>query len=227
MPCPIKGASMWVRLKSLMRIDKQGKPRDYHPGDWVDVGKQTAQLWISRGDAEIPSFTKHVGTQMSGSGVVVRARDSALYQQTFDGLKIGLSILADETPHVAFDRTLIWHPKVHLRLEMIVPGFNFLDTWEIACPLYSYDELAAHFGSDEARARTKAAIRDLRVPVYDTRLMFVKRCEATDLLFEAWGKERQGGDDERLSFMRAFYRVKPLMLALPVTWTNPQYGAEA
>jgi hypothetical protein len=218
---------MWVRLKSLQRIDKQGKPRDYHPGDWVDVGKQTAQLWISRGDAEIPSFTKHTGAQLSGSGVVVRSDTLAQYQAMFDGLKIGLSVIAEVVPHVAFDRTLIWHPKETLRLELIVPGFGFLDTWEIAAPLYSYGELAATLGTDAARVRTKAIIRDLRVPVYDTRLMFVKRCENTDRLFEQWGKECESCDDERLTFMRAFYQIKPLMLALPVTWTNPQYGAEA
>jgi hypothetical protein len=217
---------MWVRLKSLQRIDKQGKPRDYHPGDWVDVGKQTAQLWISWGDAEIPSFTRGTGAQLSGSGVLVRGGELTQYQAMFDGLKIGLSVMVDEIPHVAFERTLIWNPKVALRLELIVPGFNFLETWEIAAPLYSYDELAAKIGGDEARARTKAVIRDLRVPVYDTRLMFVRRCENTDRLFEAWAKEREGGDDERLSFMRAFYQVKPLMLALPVTWHSPHYGAD-
>jgi hypothetical protein len=218
---------MWVRLKSLVRIDKAGKPRDYYPGDWIEVGKQTAQLWISRGDAEIPSFSKGAGAQLSGSGVVVRAAASAQYQAMFDGLKIGLSMISESVPHVAFDRTLIWHPKARLRLELIVPGFGFLDTWEIACPLYSYDELAIHFGNDDSRARTKAVIRDLRVPVYDTRLIFVRRCENTDRLFEQWGKENESGDDERLTFMRAFYQIKPLMLALPVTWTNPQYGAEA
>jgi len=217
---------MWVRLKSLQRIDKQGKPRDYHPGDWVDVGRQLAQLWISQGAAEIPSFTRGSGVMMSGAGVVVRAPSATQYQSMFDGLKIGLSVVAD-APRIAFDRTLIWHPKAKLRTELIVPGFGFLETWEIACPLYSYDELAAHIGSDEARARTKAVIRDLRVPVYDVRLIFAKRCENTDRLFEAWGKEAESGDDERLTFMRAFYKIKPLMLALPVTWHSPQYDGAA
>lgn len=217
---------MWVRLKSIQRIDKQGRPRDYHPGDWVDVGKQTALLWISQGTAEVPSFTRGGGVMLSGSGVVVRAPSATQYQSIFDGLKIGLSVVADG-PRVAFDKTLIWHPKAKLRTELIVPGFNFLETWEIACPLYSYDELAAHIGNDAARERTKAVIRDLRVPVYDTRLIFARRCENVDRLFAAWDKESASGDDERLTFMRAFYQVKPLMLALPVTWHSPQYGSEA
>ena len=45
----------------------------------------------------------------------------------------------------------------------------------------------------------------------------VRRCEATRRLFEAWEGE---GEWTKLSFLRSLYRVKPLCLALPVTWTG-------
>ncbi len=53
------------------------------------------------------------------------------------------------------------------------------------------------------------------MPVYDTRLMFIRRCHATRELVDEWVAE----DGHRgLAFLRALYRVKPLVLALPTTW---------
>lgn len=138
-------------------------------------------------------------------------------------------ILSVGEPAIAFQKTMIWNPKVQLRTELVSAGFGMLETWEIAVPLYSYDELAVHIGSEEDRKRTKAIIRDLRVPVYDVRLIFVRNCEATQQLFDAWTEENgiAGESDERLSFMRAFYRVKPAMLALPITWHDPSAYSDA
>jgi len=102
-------------------------------------------------------------------------------------------------------------------------GFGLLDVWELAVPLCDYQTLAIHLGSDEEKERTKAVIRDLRVPLYDTRLMFVKHCQNTVDLFSRWQKECESSD-ERLAFLRALYQVKPFILALPMTWTT---GARA
>lgn len=217
---------MWVRLKSVQRIDRQGKLRTYHPGDWVDVGKQTAMLWMSRGDAEIPSFKRDT-YKIGEAGVIIRGAESTEpYQAHFDVTKLTLTLIVGE-PYLAFDKTMIWHPKAPLRSELIAPGFGFLDTWEIAMPLYSYDELAIHIGNEKDRAKTQAVVRDLRIPLYDTRLIFVRHCENTQRLFKIWGDENEAGDDERLAFMRAYYQVKPLMLALPITWVNERAYAEA
>jgi hypothetical protein len=146
--------------------------------------------------------------------------------ERFNATKLNLSLIAGD-PYIAFERTLCWNPKALLRMELIGAGFGFLNAWEIAAPLYSYDELAVHIGSDEARARTQAVMRDLRVPVIDTRLLYVRHCENTKRLFDQWAVENETGDDERLTFMRAFYAVKPLALMLPVTWHTPAAYSEA
>lgn len=217
---------MWVRLKSIQNIDRGGRNVIYRPGDWVDVGKQTAMLWLSRGDAEIPSYRKEQFKQ-GEAGVVIRGvEDVTTWQARFDQSKLNLTLIAGD-PYIAFDKTMIYNPQATLRTELIGAGFSFIDTWDIAMPLYSYDELAVHIGTEAAQSRTKAVIHDLRVPVYDTRIIFVRHCETTQRLFSRWLDENESGDDERLTFMRAFYEVKPLMLALPVTWHNERVYSDA
>lgn len=217
---------MWVRLKSIQNIDRGGRNIVYRPGDWVDVGKQTAMLWMSRGDAEIPSYRKEQFKQ-GEAGVIIRGvEDVTPWQTRFDQSKLNLTLIVGD-PYIAFDKTMIYDPGATLRPELIGAGFSFLDTWEIAMPLFSYDELAVHIGSEAAQARTKAVIHDLRVPVLDTRLIFVRHCESTQRLFKLWLDEGESGDDERLTFMRAYYEVKPLMLALPISWHDERAYADA
>lgn len=218
---------MWVRLKTIQHIERQGKMVTYHPGDWIDLGKQAAMLLMSRNDAEIPSYRKEQFRQ-GEAGVVIRGvADVTPFQTRFDQSKVNLTLITGD-PYIAFDKTMIYSPAATLRPELIGAGFSFLDTWEIAMPLYSYDELAVHIGSEAAQSRTRLVIHDLRVPLYDTRLIFVRLCENTQRLFTLWLDENESGDDERLTFMRAFYEIKPLMLALPVTWHDEHaYGNAA
>lgn len=216
---------MWIRLKTIQHIDRQGVNHTYHPGDWIDVGKQTALLWMARGDAEIPSFRRE--TVITGeAGVVINAETITSFEDKFTQTKLALT-LTNGVPRMAFIKTLCWNPAAHLRTELIGAGFGFLETWEIAMPLYSYDELAVHIAQGAAMERTKAVLRDLRIPVYDTRIIFVKHCENTQRLFDAWNKELESGDDDRLCFMRAYYTVKPLMLALPITWHTEHAYSDA
>ncbi len=217
---------MWVRLKTIQHIERQGKNITYHPGDWVDLGKQQAMLLMSRNDAEIPSYRKEQFKQ-GEAGVIIRGvSDVTPFQTRFDQSKLNLTLIMGD-PYIAFDKTMIYSPEATLRPELIGAGFSFLDTWEIAMPLYSYDELAVHIGDEKAQARTKAVVHDLRIPLFDTRLIFVKHCETTQRLFKLWLDENESGDDERLCFMRAYYMVKPLMLALPISWHDPRAYSEA
>lgn len=216
---------MWIRLKAIQNIDRNGKNYVYHPGDWVDVGKQTALLWMARGDAEIPSYKRD--TIITGEiGVVINAETITPFEPQFGLTKLKL-LMVTGSPHIAFNKTMCWNPNAHLRPELVGAGFSFLDTWEIAMPIWSYDELAVHIGSNEDQEKTKKVIRDLRVPVYDTRLIFVRHCENTVNLFEKWLNALDDGGDERLAFMRAYYEVKPLMLALPITWHTERAYADA
>jgi hypothetical protein len=62
-------------------------------------------------------------------------------------------------------------------------------------------------------------IADLRVPLYETRTLFLRQCPEIDALLKAWEREGSDGADERLAFHRALWQVPQLlMLPLPITW---------
>jgi len=211
---------VYVQLLSMMQLDIGGQARAYHRGDWVDLGQQTALKLIANRQAQvaIPSQIP----MPPGCAVVVRGDlQAADHYLTQAGITLPLLSPLDETVST-YQRVLYWQPEYKLRTELLAVGFGFLDRWEIAAPLWSYRELAARLGSETERAETKAIVRDLRVPCYDPRLLFVRRCEATDRLLAEWRLDR---GDERLSLLRAIYRVKPLMLALPVNWERGKEGA--
>lgn len=213
---------MWVRLLKPKALDYRGKMRQYQPGDWYEVGKHEAQMWIAHGEAEVPGVNElkaFVGGDDMGILVVGSEQAAAL---GLSDLSEKVSVQIADGPVLQWSRTLIWSPTVVLKQELVPTGFNLLNTWDVAMPLWNYDELALRAGDEEGRARTLAVIRDLRVPMLDTRLIFVKRNERTTALFAAWAAERRTGDDERLTFLRAHYQTKCRLLPLPITWVGKQ-----
>jgi hypothetical protein len=213
---------MWVQLRAQKQIAVAGKSRVFYPGDWVDIGRQTAMQWIATGEAYVPRYS---GTEIVGrdSGIVVRYGAPAARPQVERLLE--LVGFVEGPPAIHFERNLLWDPGLNLREGLVPIGFNLLQTWEVAVPLWSYKELACQVGSDEERARTLRVVRDLRVPLYDTRMVFVRRCPAGLDLLTAWREEWTQGADEKQAFLRGLYRVKPLILALPITWTQGQGAA--
>ena len=213
---------MWIRLLGNYKIEKSGKMVARRAGDWIKVGKQEAGLLIAKGRAELPG--QDVIREFAGGGkdagiLALGSKEAAAI--VLEELKGKLNIkYGDSSPWLPWEKTIIWDAGVILRTEMIPAGLGLLDTWQIAVPLYDKYGLAIHEGDEDDRAQTKAIVRDLRVPLYDTRLIFARQCDETKQLFAQWGTERQKGGSARLAFLRAFYLVKPLMLALPITWTG-------
>jgi hypothetical protein len=205
---------MWVQLKSIQNLSDHGRPRTYHPGDWVDVGRQQAQLWLARGEAAIPAI--QAGGLVNGElGVIVPA-NLEFARKHLD--MYGSHLQVEEAPLcLPFERTVLWDTTAPVQAGFFAVGLALLDKWEIAVPLFDYDILAQSIGDEAERKATKAVIRDLRVPVYDARLIFVRRNPETEALIKEWGEEP---GDRRLAFMRALYRRKPFILALPCSWTG-------
>lgn len=103
------------------------------------------------------------------------------------------------------------------------PLLSWLDTWEVVVPLRPYTELAASHGSVAERKLTEKLVLDLRQPVYDSRMVFVRQCGQSQALLEAWEEEKAHCHCTKfcgLPFLRALWRVKPLVLALPEVWTQ-------
>lgn len=213
---------MWVRLLKPKALDYHGKLKLFQPGDWYQVGKHEAQLWIANAEAEVPGRNElkvFVGDVNMGI-LVIGSKQAATLGLADIGDKV--SVQCADRPILPWERTLIWSPTVVLRQELVPTGFKLLETWDVALPLWNYDELAASAGTADERKLTAAVIRDLRVPMYDPRLMFVRRNERTVSLMSQWATERNLGNDMRLSLHRALYQVKPFVLPLPVTWVGQQ-----
>ena len=213
---------MWVRLKSSYSVESHGKMVRRVAGDWIQIGKQEAQMLIAQGRAELPG--QDVIREFAGGGKdagILALGSPAAAALVLEELKGKLNVkYGDSSPWLPWEKTIVWDTGVILRTEMIPTGLGLLDTWQIAMPLWDKYSLAIHEGDEDDRERTKAVVRDLRVPLYDTRLIYARECDEVKQLFVQWGEERQKGQSTRLAFLRAFYQVKPFMLALPITWTG-------
>lgn len=209
---------MWVELRANKYVERNGKQHLYKPGTRIDIGRQSALEWVAAGDAVL--IETITGDLPSNAGIVT-ATTAGL-----EAIKAIVRATDQETqiiegpPSIPFGRTLIWDSGARLRPDFINIGFNLLARWQLAVPLWSYTELACHIGTDAEREATKAIIHDLRVPVYDTRLVFVRRCSDTKAFIDEWMKERAFGGDDKLAFHRALYRCKPVLCALPMSWTG-------
>ncbi len=198
----------WIKMLGTAHIEIRGKPVTLHRGDWVDVGRHIALRFVSDGLAEFPE--KEPLGQLRGMGVILLGQLPA-------------PILPKDLPtdggppRVPWPKTLIWNPSRAFDPKMLAVGAHLLERWQMAVPLDSYDLLAKDFGSEAERKATQELIHDLRVPVFDTGLIWVRRCAAARAVIEDWVREREEGDDH-LAFLRAVYRHKPLLCTLPVEW---------
>lgn len=124
-------------------------------------------------------------------------------------------------PAVGQSLRALYSPGISVADADVVSVTRWLETWELAAPLRPYSELALHHGDEEERTLTKALMLDLRQPVYDSRAVFLRDCPATPALLSAWDEERafcRCAGFCGLPFLRALWRSKPLILALPAGW---------
>ena len=207
---------MWIKLTSIQYISVNGKLTPEYPGNWVDVGKQTALRWVAEGNAELADYSKLIN--MNGVGLVLLS--GAKVMQILSDMKT-LLIMHDSVPTLAYPKTILVGAKAKLKPGLLPPGINLLKRWQLAVPLVSYKTLAADIGTEEEREQAKADILDLRVPIYQTDLMFVRRSPETRELFDVWNAIP---GNRHLAFLRALWKVKPLICALPVSWWTKDDG---
>lgn len=152
---------------------------------------------------------------MAGVGIVLAEGSTAEGEVAERARALGLT-LATDADAAGFERWFQLGSGAQVPWELVEAGLRFVERWEAAAPLST--QLAGEIGSAADRALTLEAIRDLRVPVYASELLFVRRCPAGLALLEAWSAECASGGHPRLAFLRAVYRVKPRFLGLPRTW---------
>lgn len=136
--------------------------------------------------------------------------------------KIGVDIQVAQDWLLPWEKTLFIAPETCVPSDLLRVGFDLLDKWDVAAPLWRYGVLAKDVGAPADRKRTEAVIRDLRVLLYAHELLFVRDSPDGRRFLETWraecGDGNGAGGDERLAFLRALYLVKPLFCALPRSW---------
>jgi len=207
---------VYVRFKTVKHIEIRGKMRQFQPGDWLEVSDQQARVWLADGSAEQLEYPSEWLTDETG--IIIQGDLDKANHWMAPWLK-SLEIVQGP-PELLWPHTIVWDTTVPLHAHMVPCGIYQLRTWQIAVPLASYDTLARDKGDEEDKSLTEKVVGDLRVPLYDTRLMFVRKEKKTEQLFERWHNER---GDRQMAFLRALYQSCPLILPLPVSWIDPKY----
>lgn len=213
-----RSQSMWIQLLKHQRMENKGIYKSYNPGDWIEVGKQTAMLWISQGIAKNPKYdlSKEYVDNTAGIVLVNTVNERLLNNITQDIKHIGTQ--QSDKPAMLYSENMIWSNGIGIKRELVSIGFKLLNNWQIVLPLYDYDILATHLGTDDEKSYVKSVIHDLRVPVYNTNLMFIRRCDETRELLNQWELEQKLVGNLSLSFHVAMYKIKPVLCALPTRW---------
>lgn len=136
----------------------------------------------------------------------------------------GLEVRISDGWALPWPKTLFVAPAARIPWDLVPVGFALLDRWDVAAPFDAVHILAADVGTPADRGRTLAAILDLRVPLLSAELLLVSTTAGGRAFLGAWRAEcaECDGGDERLAFLRALARVKPLFCVLPRLWLAPE-----
>jgi len=182
------------------------------------VGKSDARRLLAEGKAEIPQLNSADDRTMlmENCGLVLwdNVNSYGKITKQYPALDYGLK---DYGPEPLYVKNLIWDGVSKLDYKLIPLGFSRLDDWQLAVPVLDMTTLAQDLGTEEEREQIKEVIHDLRVPVYDTGIIFARRCPQTEKLFKLW--DPYEGNRE-LGFIRALYQSCPVFLTLPVNWRD-------
>jgi hypothetical protein len=216
----------FVRVTAVKHIRRAGIQTTYHRGDWINVGKQTALSWLADGTAEIPGpdpTKMEVVKELIGPGCGVRVLGKGAgpwpsqgFGNCLKALKFSVGALALPYPY-----TMIWTPTVRITPQQVLIGFSQIVSregklsWEMVARLAGH-HLARDVGTKEEQAKTKVLIGDLRIPVYDTGVLWVRKTVKTESLIRRWARAIAAGENEAHSFLRALYVEGILLCTLPV-----------
>lgn len=210
----------------IMAADATGTLKTYHPGDWVPVSKQRAIELLETGQAELPQeaqVQRALTEDLSDCGIYLRDGSIQDAQDALNGLQVDVTEWSGAL-RLPYPRTLIWHPLQPLQRKQIALGFARIEdtgryaSWEVAAMLRANERLALQVGDQAEQRRTREAIGDLRIPVYESSAVWVRKTPDTEDLIAAWETERQDSECDELALLRALYRHRVLLCSLPAGW---------
>lgn len=217
---------VWVHVLGRVYYEENGIRQTALAGDWVQIGKHQARKWLAEGSVEIPEPHRRADAlNLNRCGVVVRGDE--MPGKSFFGV---LRHQASE-PSLPYEYTVIWEPSLSVPLQGIEAGLTRLmsaelfpsgDSWEALATLVSLKTLASDVGSPGEQSKTEVVVGTLRLPVYDARLLWIRKTPATENFITMWASELVKGSDEQHSFLRSLYSSRIMMCTLPPGWQNKQ-----
>lgn len=217
---------VYVQAKSIIYANNEhGERVTYHPPSWVPVSKARARELIANGQAIIPRQDRYKETmQFDGCGVLVR---SGIVNTAALGRAGEILPVEYGGAELLFDYTMLWEAnKITACEQVVIAGFSKLldfegtgeERWEILAMLIDENKIADDYGSQTERDKTLEVVGDLRLPVYDTSLMFWRKTANTERVMEYWRDEIDAGADDRHAFLRALYTQRAMVCTLPPGW---------
>lgn len=226
---------MQVQLLRTRQITENGRVVTRHKGDFVNVPRLTAIQWINKGVARLPGGDVDKLTTDDLRGVTLLVVNGDGVQDSIDKLlpeAVMIEFGGVEDLPGALERSergvVFWSQSlsgVTPDMAQIQQGLAALDKFDVAYPVH-FSLLAEKIGTKAARTKTEDAIGEMRVPVPEPGLLFIRKSEAGQALAEAWLDElgedapKLSANDTRLAFMRALWHVKPTNAPMPENWVE-------
>lgn len=217
---------VWVHALGTFFYDDHGRKEQAFPGDWVEIGKHQARQLLAQGTAEIPEPHRRADAlSLTKCGIVVRGDEMP------DESSFGVLCHQLGAPFLPYEYTIIWEPSLQVPLQGIEAGLTRLmsaelfpggDSWEALATLVSLKTLASDVGSPGEQHKTEVAVGTLRLPVYETRLLWLRKTPATENFIAMWASELVKGSNEQHAFLRSLYSSRIMMCTLPPGWQNKQ-----
>lgn len=165
------------------------------------------------GDDEVQTLEDIADVRTVGS-LSPWGSDGRFYAGRIKPLLYGLSPF-ERTCYVDADSTFVADPAI---------GFMLLDQWEfLVTDIGMHRSLADDMGNGEEAEYTRLHFGTSLLAYFCSGLLFWKRSENVEKLFELWSSEweRFSGWDEQLALLRALHRSDALYLTLSSNWNTP------
>lgn len=213
----------WVRAtKPLSRHALTGAYVTYQPGDWFEVKNQELRQLLERGMIDTTPQVIRAEYDFSDALLLVRDGDA---KHAPRGLgEYGIRVVETHALTLDAERVVFYKPGARGTALTIALGLARLEArpqelnWEMVAMLRDHRLLARDVGTQGERDRTLTVVGDLRLPVYDAGVVWVRRTPATEEVIQLWQEELDAGADETHAFLRAIYTRRVLLCTLPANW---------
>lgn len=213
----------WITLNQTVRIRQGGVLKTYYKGDSVKVGKQQALTWVFDGTAADP-FGQVERTVYAEApekfGLVILAPKRVVNLSLLGTLALEI----DTTYEVKWSGTLPYTYNLvcqvtrRLSTNILNYGLGIISgkDWEMAASLVNLKHTLGSLGSKEDRDGTLKLYGDLRLPAYDTSVLWIKATKRTRIFSLIYSKLLLGKVNPSHAFARAWLRSKPLLYTMPL-----------